>query len=301
MYNKLMQKILDSSVWLESEPTRLVFVTFLAAMDQDGFVALSAVGNVAARARVSLEAATEAVAILESPDKHDPTQEHEGRRIERVPYGWMVLNASKYAVIAKADEEREKTRVRVANHRARKRVVTAGNENVTPSDSDADSDPDPGLEDNPLPPSGSGAAPSAQRKAPRRATFDSTPTPDEKRVLDAINAASGGKFRAATQELRSAIAKRGTVEDALLVVAHLASQPAWQPGGDQAQYLDPATPFRPKMGETRAAKARAWSEGKGRPTPTRREPERNYGPDTATPALAKMRAERLAKEKAAKP
>lgn len=136
MYNKLFTKILDSTIWLESDSTRLVWITFIAAMDEDGFVALSSVGNVAARARVSVEAAEAALKALESPDSVDPNQDYEGRRIERVPSGWMVLNASKYRDIIRRATAREQTRARVAKYRARNADVTPGNaekQKVTPS------------------------------------------------------------------------------------------------------------------------------------------------------------------------
>ena len=48
MYNKLFTKILDSTIWLESDATRLVWITFIAIMDEDGFVALPGIGEVAA-------------------------------------------------------------------------------------------------------------------------------------------------------------------------------------------------------------------------------------------------------------
>ena len=136
MYNKLFTKILDSTIWLEPDATRLVWITFIALMDEDGFVSLSSVGNVAARARVSLGDAEAAISSLELPDRSDPNQEHEGRRIERVPYGWMVLNAKKYRDIIRRETARLQTRDRVAKHRAKKSgnaPVTQGNEKVTPS------------------------------------------------------------------------------------------------------------------------------------------------------------------------
>lgn len=140
MYNKLFTKILDSSVWLEPDATRLVWITFIAMMDEDGFVALSTIGNVAARARVSMPAAKRAIESLEGPDKHADDQEFEGRRIERVPNGWMVLNAEKYRNIVTRIVSREAIRLRVAKHRANKKKagngdVTQGNEKVTPSES----------------------------------------------------------------------------------------------------------------------------------------------------------------------
>jgi len=133
MYNKLFTKILDSTIWLEPDATRLVWITFIAAMDEDGFVALSSVGNVAARARVSLEAAEAAVRSLEAPDAIDSAQENEGRRIERVPSGWMVINSSKYRDIIRRATAREHTRQRVAKFRERNATVTQGNEKVTSS------------------------------------------------------------------------------------------------------------------------------------------------------------------------
>jgi hypothetical protein len=134
MYNKLFTKILDSTIWLESDATRLVWITFLAVMDEDGFVALSSAGNVAARARVPLEAVDGALKALESPDKSDPSQEHEGRRIERVPYGWMVLNAGKYRDIVQRAESMRKNRERVAKHRAGNGGVTVRNVSVMQSE-----------------------------------------------------------------------------------------------------------------------------------------------------------------------
>ena len=142
MYNKLFTKILDSSVWLEPDTVRLVWITFIACMDEDGFVALSTVGNVSQRARVSLPAAKRAIECLEGPDKHAPDQEFEGRRIERVPNGWLVLNADKYRNMVTRIASREATRLRVAKHRANKKSagngsVTHGNEKVTASVSEA--------------------------------------------------------------------------------------------------------------------------------------------------------------------
>ena len=121
--------------------------------------------------------------------------------------------------------------------------------------------PAPLPEDPPKPPATGGSRlelPVTKPKRPKRAAFDSTPTPDEQRVLGAVNDAARAKFTAATPELRGAILRSG-VDACLLVVAHLAGDPKWQPGGEMAQYLDPITPFRPKAWETRLAKARAWS------------------------------------------
>lgn len=157
MYNKLFAKILDSSIWLESDGTRIVWLTLLAAMDQDGFVQFASVPNLAYRARVSQEVAAEAVAVLEGADPHSSDPDNDGRRIDRVPGGWMVLNATKYQEIVTRKVQRDRTRERVARHRRERSVtpcnadgadvtpcnapsadVTLSNASVTPSDTETD-------------------------------------------------------------------------------------------------------------------------------------------------------------------
>jgi hypothetical protein len=138
MYNKLFSKILDSSIWLAPDPHRLVWITFLAAMDEDGNVMFASAANVAARARVSREQAEGAIAVFEGPDPDSGDPDHDGRRIERFPGGWNVLNAAKYRALVTKAIIREQTRVRVANHRAKKTPgnddVRIGNAGVTPSE-----------------------------------------------------------------------------------------------------------------------------------------------------------------------
>lgn len=127
MYNKLFTSILDSSVWLEPTSTRIVWIMFIAAMDEDSFVRMASTLNVAARARVTLQEAEDAIKCLEGPDKHCPEQESEGRRIERVENGWIVINGKKYRELLTREMQRELTRRRVAAHRARKAQKVIGN------------------------------------------------------------------------------------------------------------------------------------------------------------------------------
>jgi hypothetical protein len=137
MYNKLFASILDSSIWLENNPTRIVWFTLLAAMDEDGFARFASIRNLAGRARVSDDEAREAISILEAPDLDSSDPDNDGRRAERVPGGWMVLNAPKYRELATKLISREKTRQRVANFRRNHECnadVTLGNDvkqNVT--------------------------------------------------------------------------------------------------------------------------------------------------------------------------
>lgn len=163
MYNKLFTKILDSSVWLESTATRIVWLTFIASMDETGFAQFAAVANVAHRARVSVEEAQEALQRLESPDPDSSDPENEGRRVERVPGGWLVLNAQKHRALVTRAIIQDQTRERVKRHRSMKRTSNAP---VTPSEADTDTEADL----HPLPPQG-GRRPRITR-ADRKAAKD---------------------------------------------------------------------------------------------------------------------------------
>ena len=130
MYNKLFTKILDSSIWSESVETRIVWLTFIAAMDEDGMVRFASAENVAHRARVSIKDATKAIEVLEGSDENSSDEENEGRRIERVSGGWIVLNGKKYRGMVTKGIIQEQTRERVRRYREKKKQD--GNVTVTP-------------------------------------------------------------------------------------------------------------------------------------------------------------------------
>jgi len=157
MYNKIFTKILDSSIWLESNATRIVWVTMIAAMDETGFCQFASIANIARRANVELAEASAAIHVLEGPDLDSSDPENEGRRIERVPGGWIVLNAEKYRAIVTRAISQEGNRRRVARHRAKQRcvtgcngLVTEANEPVTISEAYTDTDTE-GLRTNTSP------------------------------------------------------------------------------------------------------------------------------------------------------
>lgn len=155
-YTKLFGSILDSTIWQAPDHVRLVWITMLAMKDRDGFVEASIPG-LAYRARKSLAETEDALAVLMAPDLYSRTKDHEGRRIETIAAGgWRILNHDIYRDREDQDERREKTAIRVARHRERKRLaeqsghasVTLGNagnapsRDLTPSDADTYTDPD---------------------------------------------------------------------------------------------------------------------------------------------------------------
>lgn len=127
MYNRLFTKILDSSIWLEPAATRIVWITLIAAMDEDGYAHFSAIENLAARARVSVEDATAAVECFMNPDANSENQNNEGRRVERVPGGFLVLNAPAHRNMLNRTIQREQTRERVQRFRVKQdSIATQG-------------------------------------------------------------------------------------------------------------------------------------------------------------------------------
>lgn len=114
MYVKLFASILDSSVWDESAETRLVWITMLVMADENGFVR-GTITSLSRRAVVSVEQAERAVRTLEAPDPRSHTTDHEGRRIEPVDGGWVVLNYGKYR------EYRTRKQVKEADKKRRQR------------------------------------------------------------------------------------------------------------------------------------------------------------------------------------
>ena len=126
----------------------------LAMADSKGVVEGSVPG-LADAARQPLEKCIEALNKLRSPDEWSRDSDNEGRRIEDIPGGWIVLNYMKY---------REPTSTeRVRKHRKHKR----NNETVSPVskrcvthetvETPPDPDPDPEEDKNknpPLPPQG---------------------------------------------------------------------------------------------------------------------------------------------------
>lgn len=136
MYNKLFTKILDSSIWLAPDPHRLVWITLIAAMNRHGIAEFACIANLAARARVSIPDTESAVTAFEAPDPYAPWQEYEGRRLERVEGGWLILNAEKYAKLAHRIIDGEQARVRMQRKRDNDKLLR----NVTESSQSSPSD-----------------------------------------------------------------------------------------------------------------------------------------------------------------
>jgi len=81
--------ITGSTVWLENDETRIVWITLLALADDNGEIWAS-VPELADFARVTVAHTEAALSKFLQPDPY------EGRRIEWIPGGWKVLDYQKY-------------------------------------------------------------------------------------------------------------------------------------------------------------------------------------------------------------
>ena len=162
MYTKLANTILTSTVWMESDETRIVWITMLAMADKNGEVQASIPG-LANVARVRLEACREALEIFQRPDPDSRTEGDQGRRIEKIPGGWVILNHGKYRELGSDDDRRAKNAERQRRWRERHKNNATG---VTPcyksrqiSHTDTDTKADTDTEEEPPPPPPPPAAP----------------------------------------------------------------------------------------------------------------------------------------------
>jgi hypothetical protein len=94
-HTKLFSTITDSTIWDESPMTCKIWITLLAMSDWHGCVYASVPG-LANRARATIEQVEEALRVFRAPDKYSRSQEYEGRRIEDIDGGWLLLNHKKH-------------------------------------------------------------------------------------------------------------------------------------------------------------------------------------------------------------
>lgn len=102
-FTKLFSSLVTSSVWCEDNVTLRVWIGLLACSDAEGVVEGSVPGfaNVC---RVTPDELRAALKKLAAPDPESRTPDNEGRRIERIEGGWLILNYAKYRKQAQAKE-----------------------------------------------------------------------------------------------------------------------------------------------------------------------------------------------------
>lgn len=117
-YTKLFSSILASSVWCSNKETKILWITLLAMAGKDGIAETSTPG-LARAAGLTIEETERGLVELRSPDPFSRTKEHEGRRIEPVDGGWVLLNHAKYREKMSIDERRKYKREKQKEYRKR--------------------------------------------------------------------------------------------------------------------------------------------------------------------------------------
>lgn len=136
MYAKVFTQILDSSL-AENYQIRHVFEDLLKLADIDGVVDMTA-ESIARRLNMPVEIVLHGIQKLQEPDPESRTADHGGRRIilidEHRSWGWLIVNYANYRKIASDEQRREKTRIRVARFKLKKKGLDNGNASVTHGD-----------------------------------------------------------------------------------------------------------------------------------------------------------------------
>lgn len=110
-FTKLFHSITTSTVWMQPDNVRIVWITMLALADKDGVV-FASVPGLAHVARVELAATEAALKVLSDPDPYSRTPDSDGRRIEAVDGGWRIINHAKYRNTRDFEDRKEYERAR---------------------------------------------------------------------------------------------------------------------------------------------------------------------------------------------
>ncbi len=121
-YTKLFSSILASSIWQEDQATRLVWLTMLALKNERHVVEAS-ISGLTNLSRVSRDECEAALTKFLAPDPESRNTAHEGRKIERVEGGWMILNGEHYRRLMSDDERKEYQKIKAREYRKRKKDV----------------------------------------------------------------------------------------------------------------------------------------------------------------------------------
>jgi hypothetical protein len=117
-YTKLFADIITSTIWQESNDCRVLWITLLALKGRD-HVCTATIPALARMCNISVEDCVAYIQKFESPDPYSRTKDFEGRRIQKVDGGWLILNGQRFTDKMTA-ESSKKNAIRVAGHRLRK-------------------------------------------------------------------------------------------------------------------------------------------------------------------------------------
>ncbi len=133
-YTPIFREFTTSSMWAETPAVRCVWLWLMLHADPEGFVP-GTIPGLAVAANVSLDETRGAVDKFMAPDPDSNTQENEGRRLEKVPHGWRILNFEYWRELARREAEKARKR-RWVNAKRGKQLQLPFPPEFLPSDDD---------------------------------------------------------------------------------------------------------------------------------------------------------------------
>lgn len=115
----LSDGLVDSSIWEEPDHVFRVFIGMMSIKDHTHVVRKNTY-ELSRRLHMNHEVVLDALKVLSSPDARRPGQPHNGRRIEAVDGGWVLLNGEAYKAKVQLIMKRARDARAQANYRARK-------------------------------------------------------------------------------------------------------------------------------------------------------------------------------------
>jgi hypothetical protein len=95
-WTPLWSQVVESTLWEEPLPVRVLFLTMLAIKEPDHVVRMR-FGRLCKKANIEPDVCAEALRVLMEPDgKSLDEQPFEGRRGQEVEGGWLILNGEHY-------------------------------------------------------------------------------------------------------------------------------------------------------------------------------------------------------------
>jgi hypothetical protein len=173
-YCKLFTDIVTSTIWHTPNDCRVLWVTMLALKDEQN-ICRATVPALAKICDITTDKCEEYLQQFQEPDKFSRSQEYDGRRIERVEGGYLILNGQKYRDMLRGQERRDYIRQKVAEHRDRVNKCKQSNQSKPIAEAEAQAKAEADL--SPVVPAEESKVPESKEKV-RRLTPVSNPECD---------------------------------------------------------------------------------------------------------------------------
>lgn len=113
-----LKSLVTSTIWMEDDETRIVWVTLVALGNKNGEV-LASIPGLANVARVPVESCRKAVEKLLSPNADAATKDDDGRHLEVIEGGWRLRDNTRLRFLIARDATRASESARKREYRKR--------------------------------------------------------------------------------------------------------------------------------------------------------------------------------------